>query len=337
MVGAHGHAEHGRDEPGRSRCRIGFVGTGSAAHRHARVLSGIAGVDLVAATDHDRASAAAFHAVHGARAVPDLDALLAEGLDAVYVCVPPFAHGAVEVQVASARVAMFIESPLASDQATAEWVGRRICTSGVLTRVGLHWRCTEPVRRAQHLLAGRRIRLASGMWFDTAPPVPWWSDRPLSGGALVEQAVHVLDLVRLLVGEVLEVHASASGRLPGGAEAATGALLCFANGAVGPFATTCVLDARRRAGLEIVADGVVVGVGEDWLDVRDAAGVRHAEYDPVVAHTAVDRAFVSALRGRRVAPGWDVPDHAEALRSHRLACTLARSAASRRAEPVQVD
>jgi predicted dehydrogenase len=299
------------------------------------VLAGIPGVHLAAATDVDPASADAFAAAYGVRAVPDLDALLGEGLDAVYVCVPPFAHGALEVRIAAAGVAMFVEKPLATDQSTAEWVARRIRTSGVLTRVGHHWRCAEPVRKARKLLAGRRVRLVAGVWLDRTPPVAWWPDRTRSGGPLVEQAVHVVDLVRVLAGEVVEVHAAAGGVLPGGAEAATGAVLCFANGAVGTLATTCVLDGRHRAGLEIAADGIVVGVGEDWLDVRDAGGAHRAEYDAMAARTAVDAAFVAALRGTPVPPEQDGPDHAEALRSHRLACALARSAASGRTERVR--
>ena len=304
------------------------------AHRHAGVLAGFPDAELVAATDVDPERAAAFAAAYALRAVPDLDALLDERLDAVYVCVPPYAHGLAEVHAAAAGVALFIEKPLAADQATAEWVARRIRTSGVLTRVGHHWRCAEPVQKARELLAGRRVRLVAGAWLDTTPPVPWWTDRIRSGGPLVEQAVHVLDLARVLVGEVTEVHAAAAGALPGGAEAATGALLRFADGAVGTLGTANVLGGKHRAGLEIVADGLVVGVGEDWLEVRGANGVRRTDYPTMAPRTAVDRAFVDALRGRPIPPDRDAPDHADALRSHRLACALARSVVSRRPEPV---
>jgi predicted dehydrogenase len=324
-----------QDRPGGPPCRIGFVGTGGVAHRHARVLTGLPGVELVAATDVDPARTARFAEAHGVRAVPDVDALLGERLHAVYLCVPPYAHGALEVRIAEAGGALFVEKPLAADEPTAEWVARRIRPSRVLTRVGHHWRCAEPVHRARALLAGRRIRLVCGAWLDTTPPVAWWSDRARSGGPLVEQAVHVLDLARVLVGEVTEVHAAAGGLLPGGVEAATGALLRFADGAVGTFATACVLDGKHRAGLEIVADGIVVGVGEDWLEVRDGDGSHRAAYDAMAPRTAIDAAFVAALRGRPVPPERDGPDHAEALRSHRLACALARSAVSGRAEPVR--
>jgi myo-inositol 2-dehydrogenase / D-chiro-inositol 1-dehydrogenase len=134
---------------------------------------------------------------------------------------------------------------------------------------------------------------------------------------------------------VAEVHAVAAASLPGGAETATAAVLIFADGPVGTFTTTCVLPGKHRAGLEIVADGMVLGVGEDWLEVSTANGTRRAEFDPWRAREAVDRAFVDVLRGVPVSPGWQPPDHADALRSHRLACALGRSVTSGRAEQLR--
>ncbi len=192
-------------------CRIGFVGTGGVATRHAQVLSGFEDVALVAATDVDRTRAEAFGTQFGAAAVDDVGALLAQGLDAVYVCVPPFAHHpaekSAEVQVADAGVAVFVEKPLATDLATAEAIAARLRRAGVLTRVGHHWRCAEPVARARELLAHRTIRLVSGTWWDKVPPVSWWLHQARSGGPVVEQAIHLLDLARVLVGEVEVVQA----------------------------------------------------------------------------------------------------------------------------------
>ena len=254
---------------------------------------------------------------------------------------PPDAHGPPETQLAASGVALFVEKPLAADEATAERVGRLLTARQVLTRVGHHWRCSEPVRRARELLSGRRVQLVSGSWLDKVPPVPWWTDRRRSGGPLVEQAVHILDTARVLAGEVTEVHAASAGPVSGesgssgSVDAATAAVLRFASGAVGTLATTCLLDGKHRAGLEIVADGLVIGVGEDWLEVRDSAGVQRTEFDPWPARVAADRAFVDAVRGQPVDPERAPPDHAEALRSHRLACALARSAATGRPEPVR--
>lgn len=328
-----------------SICRVGFVGTGGVATRHAGVLAAFEDVELVAATDVDPERAAEFARRHDLAVVPDVAALLAREVDAVYVGVPPFAHGAVEAELAAAGVALFIEKPLAIDAPTAEEIGQQLAAAGVLTRVGHHWRCAAPVHRARELLAGREIRLVSGAWWDKVPPVGWWTDRRRSGGPLVEQAVHVLDTARVLAGDIIEVHAFSAGSVPGGSvDAATAAVLRFASGAVGTLSSTCVLHRKHRAGLEIVADGIVVGVGEDWLEVHEGAGVDQGSagagdartaFDPWPARVAADRAFVDAVRGRPTDPDRSPPDYPEALRSHRVACALARSAASGRPQQVR--
>ncbi len=329
--------------------RVGFVGTGGVATRHARILADFPDVTLVAATDVDPARSAAFGEQFGTEVAGGVAALLGHDLDAVYVCVPPFAHTpaeeSAEVRVADAGLPLFVEKPLAPDLATAEEIAKRLDGAGVLTRVGHHWRCAEPVARARALLAGRPVRLVAATWWDKVPPVAWWARRDLSGGPVVEQAIHVLDLARVLVGEVAEVSARACGTVPGGdVDAATTALLTFVDGAVGTLSAASVLGAKHRAGLEIVADGLVVGVGEDWLEVRDgtAEPVR-AEFDRWTACVTADRAFVDAAAGRPMdtaAGPMDTaadlvgspPDYADALRSHRLATAVARSAASGAAE-----
>jgi myo-inositol 2-dehydrogenase / D-chiro-inositol 1-dehydrogenase len=160
------------------------------------------------------------------------------------------------------------------------------------------------------------------------PPVPWWTRRESSGGQVVEQAAHVLDLMRLLAGDVVEVHAAGGGRPPvegADVDAATAAVVRFASGAPGTLATTCVLGWKHRAAVEVYADGLALSVGEDALLVRDRAGEHHYPGDPVAARVAVDRAFVDAVLG--VADDVRVP-YAEALRTHRLAAAIADSAAT---------
>jgi predicted dehydrogenase len=329
------------DPTNRPVCRIGFVGTGGVATRHAHVLSSFDDVALVAATDVDASRAAAFAAEFGMATADGVEGLLAHDLHAVYVCVPPFAHGpadtSAEAQLAAAGVAVFVEKPLAVDLDTAEAVGAHLSRAGVLTRVGHHWRCAEPIARARELLAGRTPRLVSAAWWDKVPPVAWWADRSRSGGPVVEQAVHVLDLLRVLIGEVDHVHARSAGPGPGGgdADSAVAAVLSFAGGAVGTLSTASVLGWKHRAGIEVVADGLVVGVGEDWLEVHEGAdGPQRDTFDRMAACTAADRAFVDALAGRAVDPDRSPPDHAEALRTHRLATAVARSAASGAPEAV---
>lgn len=308
-------------------CRVGLVGAGGVARRHARVLAGFADVRILGVTDVTRTAAAELADAYGARAFGDVDDLLAAGLDAVYVCVPPFAHGPVEEAVIAAGVPMFVEKPIAVDLATAERIADLVARRGLRTAVGHHWRYLGAVEHARALLADRPVRLVSGRWLDKVPPAAWWPRRERSGGPVIEQATHVLDLMRLLAGEVTEVTAYGDGVAPpvDGADidSATTAALRFASGAVGTLAAACVLGWKHRAGLEIVADGLVLALSEDGLTIRDADGERHLPSDPDGARVAVDRAFIDAVRGA----GDDVRvPYAEALGTQRLAVAVAESA-----------
>jgi predicted dehydrogenase len=201
-----------------------------------------------------------------------------------------------------------------------------------LTAVGHHWRYLAIVERAHELLAGRPVRLVTGAWLDKVPPVAWWPQTARSGGPVVEQAAHVLDLARHLAGEVTEVWAAGNGTPPpvdgADVDGATAVTLRFAGGAVGTLAATCVLGWKERAGLEIYADGLAMSITETTLVVRDADGTHTEESDPESARVAVDREFINAVRGT----GDDIRvPYAEALRTHQLALAVAESAATGRA------
>ena len=287
-------------------CRIGFVGTGGVATRHAHVLSTFDDVALVAATDVDPSRAAGVRrgVRHGdrrrrrraARARPH----------AVYVCVPPFAHGPRlrEARWPRPGCAVFVEKPLAVDLDTAEAVGATCPRAGVLTRVGHHWRCAEPIARARELLAGRRRAWSARRGWTRCRRWRGGRDRARSGGPVVEQAVHVLDL-----SACWSARSSRCTRVRRGARRRSAATptrhrrrAAFRRRRRRHAGTTCVLGWKHRAGIEVVADGLVVGVGEDWLEVHDADGTAARHVRPEAARVAADRAFVDARPRRRRRP-----------------------------------
>ena len=321
------------------RCKVGFVGAGGVAVRHARHLTELRDVRIVAVTDRDMAAAQSFAEMTGAAVVSGLEALLNASPDAVYVCVPPHAHGPIEEQVLGAGTALFVEKPLALDLPTAERIADTARKAGVVTAVGHHWRYSPAVDLVRALLDGRPVRLAVGSWIDRVPPVPWWSTRALSGGQIVEQAVHVLDLIRLLCGDVVEVNAYANAAPPGtpGADVdgATVAILKLQSGAVGTVAAACCVDWKHLAGLEIHADGLSVTIHEDGITARTAQGPVQRSLQPDDAKRASDRAFINAVVGNGAARGGILVDYDEALRTHQLACAIAASAMHNR--PVRLD
>jgi predicted dehydrogenase len=252
-------------------------------------------------------------------------------LDGVYICIPPFAHGAVELACIERKLPFFVEKPIATDLTTAEQIARAIETSGTITAVGYHWRYLDLTEAAQELLRSKPARLITGYWLDRTPPPLWWIKEAQSGGQMVEQATHIFDLARLLVGEVEEVYAAAAHtsrtEFPECDifETSTAALR-FENGAVGSISSTCLLNWPHRIGLHLFCDGLAIEMTELELmiDVGQGRPVRRAQADPFVRE---DRDFVDAVQGK---PNRIRAPYAEAMRTHRLTTSAVRSVRERR-------
>ena len=95
--------------------RIGLVGTGRIGSFHATTLQALDGVDAVLVADADAGRARALAAATGLQAVPDVDALYTEGVDAVVVTAATSAHAALVHQALDREVPVFCEKPVALD------------------------------------------------------------------------------------------------------------------------------------------------------------------------------------------------------------------------------
>ena len=313
--------------------RIAMIGAGGVAARHVRVLTGL-GARVVGVADPVPEAAERLAAGCGATAYPDAVALLdAEAVDAAYVCVPPFAHGGPERAVLARRLPLFVEKPLSADRDTAAELVGLVREAGVVTGTGYHWRCLDTVQKAAELLAAAPARLVAGAWLDTVPPPSWWPRRDRSGGQVVEQLTHVLDLARVLVGEVDAVWGAASRApdSPGDADDATAIAARFASGAVGTFTASSLLPGKRRASLETVsAGGLRLELSEQQLVVERPGAEPEVLTPAVDGHEAVDREFLEAVAGER---GSTRAPYEQAWATHRLG--LAMAAAADTGEPVR--
>lgn len=318
------------------KTRIGFIGVGGIAGRHLDILAQFDDVDLVAFADPDFGRAEHAAGRFGARAYDNHKSMLEDQkLDAVYVCIPPFAHGAVEEDLIAAKIPFFVEKPLSLDIELAERLAADIERENLITGVGYHWRYLDTVDEARHILSENPAQLISGYWLDQTPPPQWWWKNDKSGGQMVEQTTHILDLARYLVGDVTQVYGLASHKERGDfpeldVPTASTASLSFASGAVGNIGSTCILRWGHRVGLHIFADGLAMELTDHDIMVDVGAGrpTRHAEGDPVWRE---DRDFVDAVRGgenRIRCP------YGEALKTHRLALAINDSARS--GQPVKI-
>jgi myo-inositol 2-dehydrogenase / D-chiro-inositol 1-dehydrogenase len=339
--------------------RIGFAGTGGIAAQHLLSLVRIPEAEVVALYDVERERAElAMRRINGqqdqvarpggpeprklrAKVYADYRAMLAEaGLHAVYVCVPPFAHGDLELQAIDAGLALFVEKPVALSLDLARQVAERIRQKNLVSASGYQTRYSEATDRAKELIDGKPIGMALGFYLGGLPGTPWWRVQAQSGGQLVEQATHTVDLMRYLVGEVTRVYSAGATRLLKETpnfdifDVAT-TTLHFAGGAIGSIANTSALGGGSATG---APTGVHVVLQDSRLEVWGATlkvvtGGKTEEYrftgHPMLAE---DQAFVEAV-GRRD-PTRVRSSYVDAART--LAVTLAAEESARTGQPVDV-
>jgi len=316
-----------------NKTRLGFIGVGGIAQRHLGVLESFDDVELVgfADPDFDRAVAAASH--FGARAYARAEHLLEDpDLDAVYICIPPFAHGEAERLAIERRLPFFVEKPLSLDIGVAEAIAAEVAAAQLITAVGYHWRYIDTVEQARLRLASRPAQLVSGYWLDATPPPQWWWHEEKSGGQVVEQTTHIIDLARYLVGEVTQVFGLAGhldrDAFPGlDVPTASAASLQFASGAIGNIASTCLLNWGHRVGLHLFGEGFAIELTDHdiMVDVGTGRPVQHAQGDPVWRE---DRDFIAAVRGETNSIRCP---YGEALQTHRVALAVTQSVREGRA------
>ncbi|PZM08921.1 glycosyltransferase [Rhizobium tubonense] len=320
-----------------TKTRLGFIGVGGIAHRHLDILGSFEDVEIVAFADPDlrRADQAAMR--FGAKSFGHHREMLdTQQLDAVYICIPPFAHGEPERDLIQRHIPFFVEKPVSLDLALAEELAKEISKTNLITGVGYHWRYLDIVDEARNLLVDNPAQLLSGYWLDSTPPPQWWWKQDKSGGQMVEQTTHLLDLARFLVGEVTDVYGRSTHKdrseFPGlDVPTVTTANLTFDTGVVANIASTCLLGWSHRIGLHIFADKLAIELTDRdiMIDIGRGRPVRAADGDPVWRE---DRDFIDAVRGgenRIRCP------YSDAVATHRLALAVVSSA--RTGEPIRFD
>ena len=205
--------------------------------------------------------------------------------DIVYVAVPPSAAVATCEAVLARGIPFLTEKPLAAtDAAGPARVAAATIASGLVVAVGYHLRSLEQLPEVRARLAANPARLVTARWTGDTPPPAWWRREQDGGGQVIEQATHLYDLARLLVGEAEVVGASSVHETPitppdTDVADATAAVLRFATGAVGTFANT-----RRQSSsvvdISFSSDGSVTTIRKaspdplSWeVELRDGSEV----------------------------------------------------------------
>jgi predicted dehydrogenase len=198
--------------------KLAFIGSGGIVRSHLEQgLKDFEDVEFVGWCDLVEETAAARREQVGGRGEVYTDArrMLDETRpDAVYVMLPPFAHGQAEELVIERRLPFFVEKPVAIDLATARKVAEGVAKHGLITSVGYMNRYRESVLRVREILQEQSPVLLHGGWLGGGPKEyagiwKWWVQKDKSGGQFLEQTTHTIDLARFLFGDVTDLYAVA--------------------------------------------------------------------------------------------------------------------------------
>lgn len=194
--------------------RTAILGTGGFAHRHARTLLQLGDdLEMVAFCNRTVEKAAAFSERYTNGQAPvfrDYHQMFAEvPLDAVVICLPPYAHSD-DVQIAAdLGIHVFIEKPIALTSEQAWRMVKAAEEAGIVTQVGFMFRFGEAIEHLKGMIDSGEagpVGLMSARYFCNSLHAPWWRRRDLSGGQLVEQVIHMVDLMRFLMGDAMTVY-----------------------------------------------------------------------------------------------------------------------------------
>jgi len=249
---------------------IGLIGGGNITDTHAKAVRAIPGVNIAAIYGTNREKVDRLCREHGGKAYYDFNAFLNHRpLDLVAIGSPSGLHAQQGIAAAQRGLHVLTEKPIEITTARADQLIEATDKAGVKLGVMFQDRTRPEIRQLKQWmhdgLVGRPILADVRVKWYRSPDYygksRWRGTLSLDGGgALINQAVHSVDLMLWLLGDVVRVQARIATALHSieGEDLAV-AILEFANGATGVFqATTAAYPGYPRR-LEITgSEGTVI-------------------------------------------------------------------------------
>lgn len=196
---------------------FGIVGCGMIANFHARAIADLPNARLIGGYSRRAEQAEKFAAEHGCRAFTNLEAMLADPeIQVVTICTPSGAHLDPAVAAARAGKHVICEKPLEITLARCDEMIAACAKAGVTLATIFPSRFHRSAKLLKAAIDERRfgrMTLAEAYvkWFRTQAYYDsgaWRGTWELDGGgALMNQAIHSVDLLTWLAGPVREVRA----------------------------------------------------------------------------------------------------------------------------------
>ncbi len=290
--------------------RLGLIGGGNISETHARAAMAIPGVEVSAIYGSNSAKVARLCGECGAAPYWDFEQFLGhKPMDFVAIGSPSGLHAEQGVAAARRGLHVLTEKPLEISTQKGRELIAAANEAGVKLGVFFQDRFKADLLQAKKwvdaqilgkpILADARVK-----WF--RPPSYYGDSRWRGtlaldgGGALINQAIHTVDLLLWLFGDVVNVQAQKRTALHKiEAEDTLVALLEFASGAMGVLqATTSAYPGYPRR-VELTGSEGTVIIEHDRLVAADLRSANSAAVSDVRGHRAVIEDFIEAIRTNR--------------------------------------
>jgi predicted dehydrogenase len=307
---------------------IGILGGGNISDTHARAAAAIPGVEVVAFHGSNRERTAALAKPYGARTYDSLDGFLDhKPMDIVAIGTPSGVHAEQGIAAARRGLHVLVEKPIDITTRKADALIEACDAAGVKLGVFFQDRLRPAIVEIKRMIddgtLGKPVMIAGRVrWY--RPPEyysksKWRGTWALDGGgALMNQAIHTVDLVQWMFGPVARVSATV-GTLVHQIEVedTAAAVIEFASGAIGTIEASTSLYPGYPRRLEVTGSNGTLILEDNELvrvDLRSGAATADAAApaaappenasSPVVsdasAHQRVIADFVRAVESNTV-------------------------------------
>ncbi len=263
--------------------KVGILGAGNISDTHARAALGVPGVEIAAVCGTNREKAERMAAKYGGTAYDDLDRFLSHRpMDIVAIGTPSGVHAEQAIAAIGKGLHVLSEKPLDVTTAKVDSVINAAERAGIKVGVFFQDRLKPDIAAMKQIIVsgklGKPIFIAGHVrWY--RPPEyystsKWRGSWSLDGGgALMNQAIHTVDVLQWLFGPVARV-AGRTGTLLHAikTEDTAGAVLEFENGALGIIeATTSSYPGYARRVEASGSEGTLI-LDSDRLAATDLRG-----------------------------------------------------------------
>jgi predicted dehydrogenase len=242
--------ENGKKVLSMKRLRVAVIGVGALGRHHARIVSELDGVELVAVADSQPERGQDVAAKHKTRWVADYRELLDEQIvDAVSVVVPTVAHRAVAGAFLEKRIPVLVEKPLAGNVSHARELVDFASRNKALLQVGHIERFNPAFQSAQKVIASPK--------YIRCERTSTYTFRSTDIGVVLDLMIHDIDLVLALVKSPLRRCEAFGIGVIGQNEDAAQARLYFENGCIADLTASRISPTASRSMTAWSASGCV--------------------------------------------------------------------------------